>query len=137
MNELMAVAIEEEVRFEGRGRQRRLVARSEPETAAPETGKVPRIARLMALAIRLEGLIASGVVKNYADVAGLGHVSRARISQIMNLRLLAPDIQEEILFLPKTVGKGGILICHLQAISSSLDWTDQRRQWRRLASSRT
>jgi hypothetical protein len=36
-------------------------------------------------------------VKNYAALAHLGQVSRARITQVMNLLQLAPDIQEEIL----------------------------------------
>ena len=67
------------------------------------TGKMPRITRLMALAIKFEGLIRDGVVSDYADLARLGVVTRARMTQIMNLLNLAPDIQEEILFLPKTL----------------------------------
>jgi hypothetical protein len=52
--------------------------------------------------------------KDYSQLARLGHVSRAQITQIMNLLLLAPDIQEEILFLPKTVaGHGPIKLKHL------------------------
>jgi hypothetical protein len=57
----------------------------------------------MALAIRMEKLVRSGEVTDYADLARLGHVTRARVTQIMNLLSLAPDIQEEILFLPKAV----------------------------------
>ena len=53
----------------------------------------------MALAIRFEQLIGEGQVSDYAELARLGHVSRARITQIMNLRLLAPDIQEQLLWL--------------------------------------
>ena len=49
----------------------------------------------------MQGLIDDGVVRDYAELARLGHVSRARVTQIMNLNLLAPDIQEEILFLPR------------------------------------
>jgi hypothetical protein len=45
----------------------------------------------MALALRLEELVRSGAVANYATLAALGRVSRARISQILNLVLLAPD----------------------------------------------
>ncbi len=59
------------------------------------------VSRLMALAIRFEQLIQDGHVADYAELARLSHVSRARITQVMNLRLLAPDIQEQILFLPK------------------------------------
>ena len=57
----------------------------------------------MALAIRLEGLIVTGHVLSYADLARLVGVSRARLTQIANLTLLAPDIQEAILFLPPVV----------------------------------
>jgi alkylated DNA nucleotide flippase Atl1 len=46
----------------------------------------------MALAIHFEDLIRQGVVTDYADLARLGHVTRARVTQIMNLRL-----QEELL----------------------------------------
>ena len=52
----------------------------------------------MALAIHFEGLLANGEVTDMADLARLGHVSRARITQIMNLRLLAPEIQKDLLF---------------------------------------
>src|SRR5262249_58227095 len=65
-------------------------------------GRVPRVTRLLALAIRYEQLVAAGVIANYAALAQLGQVSRARVTQIMNLLLLAPDIQETLLFLPRT-----------------------------------
>ena len=64
-------------------------------------GRVPRVAKLMALAIRFEQLVADGVVGDYAELSRLGHVTRARMTQIMNLLHLAPDIQEAILFLPR------------------------------------
>ena len=60
----------------------------------------PRIARLMALAIRLDGLIREQTLPNYAAVARRGRVTRARMTQIMKLLHLAPDLQEHILFLP-------------------------------------
>src|SRR5450756_479212 len=72
-----------------------------PRYAAPTPGRVPRVARLLALAHRLERLVRTGVVKDYAEAARLGHVTRARISQIMSLLYLAPDIQETILLLPR------------------------------------
>lgn len=59
---------------------------------------VPRISRLMALAIHLDGLIRQGLVRDYADLARLGGASRARINQIMNLLNLPPWKQEELLF---------------------------------------
>ena len=57
----------------------------------------------MARALRFERLVRTGEVRDYADLARLGHVSHARITQIMNLLTLAPDIQEDILFLPRTL----------------------------------
>src|SRR5690349_4412203 len=63
------------------------------------TGRVPRISRLMALAIRFDDLLRRGEVKDYAELARVGHVTRARVTQIMNLLYLAPRLQEELLFL--------------------------------------
>ena len=80
------------------------------ERAAPPpvpSGRVPRISRLMALAIRFEDLVRSGEMADFAEIAELGQVTRARVSQIVNLLNLAPDIQEAILFLPLVGGGTG------------------------------
>ena len=60
--------------------------------------RIPRLTRLMALAIKFEDMVDRGEVRDYADLARLGYVTRARITQIMNLLLLPPDIQEMLLF---------------------------------------
>ena len=65
-------------------------------------GSVPRIALLMGLAIRFDGRIRRGQVRDYAHVARLGYVTRAHITQIMNLLYVAPDIQEALLSWPPT-----------------------------------
>jgi hypothetical protein len=72
---------------------------------APERpkGRLPRITRYMALAIYYEGLIREGHIKDYAEIATLGHVTRARITQIMNLTLLAPDTQQTLLTLDRVI----------------------------------
>jgi hypothetical protein len=124
-----STTIETTIQFH-RGSKGRKILRAAVGTRtmpAPEPGRVPRIARLLALAIRLDGLVQEGTIKNYADLAKMGHVTRARISQIMNLRLLAPDIQEEILFLKRT-DKGR------DPLSA---WPEQRRLWRALAKGRS
>jgi len=127
-------------RRSGRGAPRGLAASAAAVAGTVRPGRVPRVARLMALALRFDGLIRSGAVKNQAELARLGHVSRARISQILSLLLLAPDIQGEILFLPATKrGRAPILLCHLWPIAANPDWARQRQQWRvlrRLAASR-
>lgn len=98
-------------------------------------GRLPRIARLLALAIKFEGMIQAGVAEDYADLARLGGVTRARMTQIMNLLNLAPDIQEAILFLPRTVsGRDPITERALRQVSSLADWGRQRQLWRRLQS---
>jgi hypothetical protein len=99
----------------------------------PSQGCVPRIARLMALALRLEHLVQSGAVADYAALAALGHMSRARVTQILNLRLLAPDIQEALLFWPATpTGRDSIQLRQLQPLAALLDWRQQRSRWQEL-----
>ena len=96
-------------------------------------GRVPRVARLLALAHRFEKLVRDGQVRDYAELARLGHVSRARLSQVMNFLNLAPDLQETILFLaPVTKGCDPIYERQLRPIMAALDWTKQRRLWARL-----
>lgn len=96
-------------------------------------GRTPRISKLMALAIKFEGTVACGEVQDYADLARLGHVTRARMSQIMNLVNLAPDIQEEILFLPKTeVGRAPVNEAAVRQIACQPLWSRQRYAWRTL-----
>ncbi len=95
-----------------------------------EPGRVPRVARMMALTIRFDGLIRQGIVADQADLARLGHVSRARVTQIMNLLQLAPDIQEQLLFLPRIErGREPILERELRRIAAVADWKKQRRMW--------
>jgi hypothetical protein len=87
----------------------------------------------MALAIRFDRLLRDGVVASYTALAALGHVTRPRGSQIMNLLQLAPDIQEEILFLPRTLcGRDPLQLRQLQPIAAVLDWRKQRQLWREL-----
>lgn len=98
--------------------------------APPLPGRIPRISRLMALAIRFEKLLRDGVVADQAELAQLGHVTRARVTQIMNLLCLAPDIQEELLFLPLVQeGRGAPWERCLRAITRHSDWREQRRLW--------
>lgn len=96
----------------------------------PTSDAISRIARLMALAIRFEGLVKDGTVRVYADLARRGHVTRARMTQIMKLLLLAPDIQEQILFLPPFEGLNER---SLRPVVRQLDWDEQRRMFQKLA----
>ena len=71
--------------WRGYGQRRRERTSKAQPRPVPARGRVPRISRLMALALRLDELVRTGVVADYAELARLGHVSRARISQILNL----------------------------------------------------
>ena len=75
-------------------------------------------------------MIQEGTVKNYSELAHLGQVSRARITQVMNLLQLAPDIQEDILL-------GHRPQCRLREpairkLSGVALWSDQRDRWHAL-----
>ena len=103
----------------GAGAPKRLGAGVAP--AAPEA--VPRIARLLALAHKFQGMLDRGEVASMAELARLGRVSRARITQIMDLMMLAPDIQEDVLFTLAAVPLG-----ELAAVSREPLWSRQRAQ---------
>ena len=127
-----ALTIETTVHFTRSTGQRRQ-ASTEPEKPLPE-GHLPRITKLMALAIKLGRLLEEGVA-NHAQLARLGQVTRARMSQILNLLHLAPDLQERLLHLPKvTKGRARLKLMDLQPICMVEDWEKQRRNWRETSS---
>jgi hypothetical protein len=109
--------------------------RSGPQNADARRGSeasqhsIPRIARLMALAIRLERLIREQTLPHYAAVASRGRVTRARMSQIMKLLNLAPDLQEQILFMPELPHLNER---NLRPIVRLADWREQRRLFQKL-----
>lgn len=127
--------IEFKVHFEsGRRGRKRAVVGERPRSPAPEPGNLPRVSRLMALAIRFDQLIRDGEVRDLADIARLGHVTRARVTQIMNLLHLAPDIQEAVLALPRVeAGRDPITERDLRPIAAIVDWRKQRRAWREVS----
>jgi hypothetical protein len=122
-------------RRSGHGGRKELQAGMAAPVSPP--GRVPRVSRLMALAIRFDEQMRAGVLVTSKELAALGHVTRARISQIMNLVNLAPAIQEELLFLPRTErGRDAIILADLQPIASETSWPKQRQMWEQLLSYR-
>ena len=98
------------------------------EKSKRHKARTPRISKLMALAIHFDQMLRDGHVQDMATLARYGQVTRARMTQIMNLLLLAPDIQEAILNLPKiTSGHESTTIRKLQPIAHEPDWTTQRQ----------
>lgn len=96
-------------------------------------GRVPRISRLLALAHHCFQLVKTGAIINQSELAHFGQISTTRMTQIMWLDNLAPDIQEEILFLPRTTqGRDPIKEADLRPIAKTLDWNKQRHMWKLL-----
>ena len=104
---------------------RQAVGRSK-KAAAPAPPRIPRITRLMALAIKFQEMIDRGEVRDYADLARLGFVTRARVTQIMNLLNLAPQIQEGLL-LPNGRSSGCAQVSEhdLRTVTRAVVWQDQ------------
>jgi hypothetical protein len=123
------LTVETKIYFErSRGKSRRAAA--EQEKPLPE-GHLPRVTKLMALAIKLGRLLDEGVA-THAELARLGQVTRARMSQILNLLHLAPDLQERLLSLPMvSKGRAPLRLMDMQAICMIEDWEKQRRLWSR------
>lgn len=106
---------------------------SGPPGNASGGGRVPRVARLLALAIRIDELIRRGEIADMAEAARLGHVTRARMSQIMDLLNLAPDIQVQLLSLPLVVrGRDPLSEPALRALTKEVSWERQRHRWETL-----
>jgi hypothetical protein len=117
------ITVEKKVRF-----GKRIQAKETRKTATK--GRIARVARLMALAIRFDQMIRDGVVADQAELARLGHVTRARLTQIMNLLCLAPEIQEALLLVRNTEKRREVVTERsLRLIASVTDWGEQRRIW--------
>jgi len=129
-----------EVRFTLR-RAAPLAENTANDAAAPAAavrGRLPRITHVLALAIQLDDMLQRGLAKDHADLARLGCLTRERISQIMKFLWLAPDIQREILSLPRTPGgRLSIPEAAMRKISAALCWREQRERWMQLRDSVT
>jgi len=125
---MSGITIRKTIHFGG-GRQKEIREGRPPEVPR---GCIPRVSRLRALAIRLDQLVGDGEVGSYSEIACLGKVTRARVTQIMSLLNLAPDIQEAILFLPRVeAGPDPISEHDLRPIAAVLEWQEQRRMFAR------
>ena len=72
------------------------------------------------------------IVIGCSELVRISHVSRVRVTQIMNLNFPPPDSQEDLLFLPRVeCGRDPIREHAVRPIAAELDWRKQRRMWRR------
>lgn len=122
--------------FQSGRNTKKIISTGNDQKPQPQ-GRLPRITKIMALAIRLDHLITSGQVTDQAELARVGHVSRARLTQIMNLLYLAPDIQDAILMICASEARPRLPIeSKFRSIASNHCWNTQRTLWRSLMSGR-
>jgi len=125
------ITITQTVAFNRGTRGRRRLSDQPRAPKAPREPQLPRIAKLMALAIRFNQQIRRGKINDLSELARLAHVTQPRVTQIMNLNHLAPDIQEALLFLPSiSAGRPPIHEKLLRPIAGEIDWQKQRAMWR-------
>jgi hypothetical protein len=97
------------------------------------SGRLPRVTQVLALAIQFQDMIERGDARDYADLARLGCLSRERMSQIMELIWLAPDIQQEILGFPSTrTSRFPVSEAAVRRIAAEPSWEEQRNLWANL-----
>jgi hypothetical protein len=106
----------------------RTCRRRQPERRpAPRPVGPTAIARRVALAHHIESLIAAGDLCGYADAARRLGLTRARLTQVCDLTLLAPDIQAVVL-----LGLVEPRDRHLREVGRHLLWNDQRQAFHHL-----
>lgn len=124
--------VTKQIHFAIKGHRKVAKRGAAPEPSEP-AGRTPRVSKLMALAIRFDQLIRDGKVTDQSELARLAHVTQPRMTQIMNLLHLAPDIQEEILNLPALYeGRDSTTERDLRPITRLANWNKQRMMWEKL-----
>ena len=122
-----------EIEFRLHRAQRRTI--SDERSPTSSRGVLPRVTQVLALAIQFQDMLNRGEASNYADLARLGCLTRERMSQIMELVWLAPDIQKEILeFPPNATGRFPVSEVAVRRIGGFLCWERQRVEWKELKS---
>lgn len=132
------ITVKREIGFVRRPDKSRAIVAADGHPRPPvPAGRVPRISRLMALAIHFDRLIREGKVADLSALAHLAHVTQPRMTQIMNLNHLAPDIQEQLLFLPPvTRGRDSVHERLVRSLAGAIDWREQRMAWATVQSDR-
>jgi hypothetical protein len=139
MNETKATEVPPGVRiFEGklhraqRGHGKTFVE-GPPQPPPEPVCRPARVAVMLALAHKIQDAIDRGVARDRAEVARRLGLTRARLTQLMDLTLLAPDIQEHILALESVDGVEPIHERTVRDRLPSLPWTRQRLVWSQIA----
>ncbi|MFO0836117.1 MAG: hypothetical protein U0638_14185 [Phycisphaerales bacterium] len=128
-----SLVIRKQVTFATKARGKRVLGVHNLSLAPSFPGRVPRVARLMALAIKMESVLAQGRTLSQTDLAELGHVTKARVTQLLNLTLLSPAIQAALLDLPLVErGHDPLSESDLRPICAEPSWARQETMWMRM-----
>lgn len=100
-----------------------------PEPPAEPVYRPARVAQMLALAHRIEAAIESGEYADRADVARQLGFTRARVTQLLDLTLLAPDLQERVIELEAIDGRELLTERGLRPVLRHESWAEQRRAW--------
>lgn len=84
---------------------------------------------MLALAYQMDRMIETGIVRDRAEMARVTGFDDSRISQIMNLLWLAPNIQEAVLFAEIGDGRDWVTAKKLLPIARCASWAEQRRRF--------
>jgi hypothetical protein len=91
---------------------------------------IPRIARLMALAIRFDGLLPEGKIRDYAELARRGRLTRSPHDADHEAGRSCAGHSGADPFLPPI---NGLNERNLRRIVSTIDWREQRRMFLKFA----
>src|SRR3989338_6437794 len=98
----------------------------------PRVPRMPRAVEFLCKALEWQALLASGQAKNQADIARQEGISRVRVTQVMWMLRLAPEIQERVLAMPETIRRPAISERALRPIARLQDVTDQKARFQEL-----
>lgn len=98
-----------------------------PAAPAAPVRRPARVAQALALAHRLQTAIDRGDYRDRAELARQLGFTRARVTQLLDLLLLAPDIQERVLDLEAVDGVEPMAERALRSIVGHGSWAEQRR----------
>ncbi|WP_437318698.1 hypothetical protein [Sorangium sp. So ce385] len=114
-----------------RRKSRSVTLAETPPPAKPEPVRRPvKVAQQLALAHHLQAPIDRGAVADRAAVARKLGLTRARVTQLLDLTLLAPDLQLEVLELEAVDGVEPMAERALRAVAHAGTWAEQRAAWR-------
>lgn len=112
-----------------RVRRQRVYLAEEPPPPPASAERPLRVARMLALAHKMQQLLDDGAVDSQAELAARLGMTRARVSQLLDLTLLAPDLQERLLFATTAEGHDPVTERTLRDVARHEEWGDQRREW--------